>query len=264
MLIAQISDTHVSAEGHLYKGIADSKQMLSNAIEHIHKLDVRPDLVLITGDLTVDGLVDEYAVAVPLFEQLQIPYLVIPGNHDRRENMRAAFSHHHYLPKVGPLHYCVDQYPIRIVALDCCVENLHHGAIDDTGLVWLEQTLLANPSKPTLIIMHHPPFVSGIGYLDEYRYIDAQPLKKVIERFNNIEAVLIGHVHRAMIRRWAGTVVLTCPSTTTEIALQLKADATPQSFMGPPACMLHLWDAGRGLVSHISYIGKYDGPYNFF
>jgi urea transport system ATP-binding protein len=29
--------------------------------------------------------------------------------------------------------------------------------------------------------------------------------------------VLCGHVHRQMVRRWAGTVVCSCPSTTTEI-----------------------------------------------
>ena len=164
-------------------------------------------------------------------------------------------AQHHYLPKAGPLHYCVDDYPMRIVALDCCPPGQHAGAMDAAGLAWLEQTLATNSIKPTLIIMHHPPFVSGIGYLDAYRYLDAEPLKAVVARFHNIEAILVGHVHRGMVHRWAGTVVLSCPSTTTEIALQLKADAQPQSFMGPPACMLHLWEAGRGLVSHTSYIG---------
>lgn len=179
MLIAQITDIHVCATGVLYKGVADSNKMLGDAIAHLHQLDVRPDLVLVTGDLTDEGRVAEYELVVPLLN-------------------------------------------------------------------------------------HHPPFISGIGYLDAYRYLDAEPLKAVIARFNNIEAILVGHVHRGMVHRWAGTVVLSCPSTTTEIALQLKADAKPQSFLGPPACMLHLWDAGRRLVSHTSYIGQYEGPYHFF
>lgn len=67
-----------------------------------------------------------------------------------------------------------------------------------------------------------------------------------------------------MVRRWAGTIVATCPSTTTEIALRLSPEAEPQSYMGPPACLLHLWDPAHGLVSHTSYIGKYAGPYPFF
>ena len=112
--------------------------------------------------------------------------------------------------------------------------------------------------------MHHPPFVSGIPYLDEYRYVEAAPLESVLRSHSNIEAVLCGHVHRSMIRRWAGTVVVACPSTTTEIALQLRPEAEPLSYVGPPACLLHLWNPCHGLVSHTSYIGKYPGPYAFF
>jgi len=128
----------------------------------------------------------------------------------------------------------------------------------------LRSTLEANPRKPTVVIMHHPPFVSGITYLDKYRCIETEPLEVVLRSFSNIEAVLCGHVHRPMTRRWAGTMVCTCPSTTTEIALQLDLKAQPGSYIGPPACMLHLLNSDHGLVSHTSYIGKYPGPYPFF
>ena len=40
--------------------------------------------------------------------------------------------------------------------------------------------------------------------------------------------------------------------------------AVPQSFIGPAACLLHLWQPAHGLVSHTSYIGAYPGPYPFF
>jgi len=33
--------------------------------------------------------------------------------------------------------------------------------------------------------------------------------------------------------------------------------------MEPPACQLHVWRPGPGLVSHTSYIGDFDGPYLF-
>ena len=264
MLIAQLSDVHVRPTGQLYKGVADSNRMLGDAIEHLHGLDRRPDLVLLTGDLVDEGDPEEYASAVELLSALAVPYLVIPGNHDHRDNLRAAFGNHTYLPAHGPLHYCVDDYPVRIVALDSTVPGRHHGHVDAAGLSWLGSTLEANPQKPTVVIMHHPPFVSGITYLDQYRCIGTEPLEAVLRSFSNIEAVLCGHVHRPMTRRWAGTMVCTCPSTTTEIALQLDPKAEPRSYMGPPACMLHLWDPAQGLVSHTSYIGKYPGPYSFF
>jgi 3',5'-cyclic AMP phosphodiesterase CpdA len=264
MLIAQLSDVHVRPRGQRYKGVADSNRMFAEAIEHVQSLDRRPDLVVLTGDLVDEGHPDEYAMAVELLGALEIPYLVMPGNHDERNALRAAFPGHTYLPAHGPMHYHVDDFAVRIVALDVCVPGRHHGELDDQGLQWLARTLSERPDQPTVVLMHHPPFASGIPYLDGCRFADSAPLAAVLESFSHVEAVLCGHVHRSMVRRWAGTIVAACPSTTTEIALQLRPDAAPQSFLGPPACLLHWWDPAHGLVSHTSYIGHYPGPYPFF
>jgi 3',5'-cyclic AMP phosphodiesterase CpdA len=263
MLIAQLSDPHIRPKGKLYKRLVDSNRMFAEAIEHLHGLDRRPDLVVVSGDLVDKGQPDEYSMALELLAGLSIPWLGMPGNHDGRENFRAAFADRGYLPAQGALHYCVDDYPLRIVALDSCPPGRHDGYIDAAGLSWLQSTLAADPTKPTLVLLHHPPFVSGIHYMDPYRVIDAEPLAAIIRGFSNIEAVLCGHVHRPMVRRWAGTVVMACPSTATEIALGLSADAPAQSYLGPPACLLHWWNPPHGLVSHTSYIGTYPGPYPF-
>ena len=72
-----------------------------------------------------------------------------------------------------------------------------------------------------------------------------------------------GHVHRPIQRRWAGTVVLTAPSTAHQVDLNLHP-GTPSGFiMEPPACLLHVWSEALGLVTHTSYIGDYGGaqPY---
>jgi 3',5'-cyclic-AMP phosphodiesterase len=264
MLIAQLSDPHIRPPGQLYRGVVDSNAMFSQAIAHVHALDRRPDLVLITGDLVDAGQPEEYAHALALLKALEIPYLVLPGNHDEREAFRSAFAHHSYLPREGSLHYCVDDYAVRLIALDSCIPGNHHGHVDAPQVAWLHSTLAANPRKPTLVYLHHPPFVSGITYLDDYRCKDAEPLAEVLRSFNNIEAVLCGHVHRQMVHRWAGTVVLSCPSTTTEIDLKLAAGARPSSHLGPQACMLHYWAPGQGLVSHHSVISPFPGPYPFF
>jgi len=262
MLIAQLSDLHVRPRGVLYQGVVDSNRMLSEAISHVHSLDRRPDLVLVTGDVVDHGRVEEYSMARELLAELSIPYLVIPGNHDHRENFRAAFADHAYLPKQGSIHYVVDDYPVRIVALDVCVPSEHHGAVPLLALEWLRSVLASERHKPTLLVMHHPPFVSGIPYLDEYRCREPEALASLLSEFDNIEGVLCGHVHRSMSRRWARTVVHSCPSTTTEIALQLHPQAEPRSFAGPRGYLLHLWN-GEGLVTHTIHLGEFAGPYPF-
>jgi 3',5'-cyclic-AMP phosphodiesterase len=263
VLIGQLSDPHVRPWGTLYQGVVDSNRMLSEAISHLLQGDRCPDLVLVTGDLVDQGEPAEYAVARELLDGMGIPYLVIPGNHDERENFRIAFSDLGYLPSSGPLHYCVDEHPVRFVGLDSCVPGLHHGHIDAEGLEWLSTVLQEGRSRPTVVMLHHPPFSCGIPYMDKYRYLDPRPLEAVLAGFDHIEAVLCGHVHRTMLRRWAKTVVCACPSTVTEIDLQLQPDAEPSSHVGPRGCMLHLWNPQHGLISHACSIGTFAGPYPF-
>jgi Icc protein len=263
MLVAQISDLHVRPKGELYQGVVDSNRMLGDAIDHLHRMDRQADLLLVTGDLVDEGRPDEYLAVRDLLGRSRIPFLVIPGNHDNRDFLREAFADHKYLPAQGPLHYCVDDHPVRIVALDSSVPGQHHGAIDDAGLRWLHTTLSNDPDKPTLIMIHHPPFLCGIPYMDTYRLVDASPLEAIVSSVTNVEVVVCGHVHRPMLKRWGGTIVCSCPSTTTEIALQLSPDAKAQSYLGPPACMLHLWTQSHGMISHLSHIGDYPGPYPF-
>ncbi|MET0703036.1 MAG: phosphodiesterase [Mycobacterium sp.] len=263
MLIAQLSDPHIRPDGVLYQGVTDSNGGFATAVEHILTLDRRPDVLLLTGDLVDTGQPAEYDALRAILDDLPMPVLVIPGNHDDRENLRKAFSDHSYLPEDGPLHYCIDDYPVRIIGLDSTVPGLHHGHIDTPGLDWLDDTLAADPIKPTLLMLHHPPFSCGIPYMDQYRYFDGDALAAVVRRFDNIEIVLCGHVHRSMLTRWANTVVSSCPSTATEIDLRLLPSAESASHIGPRACMLHLWTERDGLVSHTSQIGDFDGPYPF-
>ena len=263
MLVAQISDLHIRPEGLLYEGLVNSNKMCREAIEHLHQLDHRPDLVMITGDIVDKGTVAEYEAALKLLSRLEIPYLVIPGNHDNRENFRKAFSSHDYLPTEGVLNYCVDEFPVRFIGLDSCVPDYHYGDFSLESLKWLESTLAEDTIKPTLVMMHHHPFNSGISYLDKYRHEAAVALESIFKKFSNIEAVVCGHVHRVMFKGWGGTIVSSCPSTTTEIALQLTPQAKPQSYEGVRACLLHFWSHEQGLISHVSYVGKFKGPYPF-
>jgi 3',5'-cyclic AMP phosphodiesterase CpdA len=263
MLIAQLSDLHVRAEGEYHHGTVDSNQRLREAIAYLNGLDRRPDLVLLTGDLVDRGQPAEYAALVRLLAELAMPHLVLPGNHDDRDNLRAAFPGHRYLPAAGPLHYCIDEHPVRIVAIDSCIPGKDEGQVDAAALAWLEPVLGTDPEKPTIVMLHHPPFVSGIAYMDVHRCFGSEPLEALLAAHRNIEAVLCGHVHRPILRRWAGTVVCCCPSTATEFALRLAPDFPAAWSPGRPACMLHLWDPRGGLVSHTHFIGGSEGPFPF-
>src|SRR5690348_1407135 len=114
MLIAQISDMHIKPPGTLLYKRIDTAGYLERAVAHVMRLDPRPDLVIATGDLVDGGKPEEYAFLREMLAPLAMPVYLIPGNHDARDAMRAAFSDHAYLPPNGYLQYAIDDHPLRL------------------------------------------------------------------------------------------------------------------------------------------------------
>ncbi len=265
MLIAQLSDPHVVPEGELYHGRVDSNGMFRAAIAQLNALRPAPEVVVISGDLVDGGTAEEYRLVRQMLGAITQPLLIIAGNHDEREAFREAFAHWPLLAKAGPLHFVADDYgPVRIVGLDVTVPGSHHGEFDVVGEAWLEGVLAREPERPTLIVMHQPPFESGIGFLDPYRCFGGERLAALVSRYPAVAAVLCGHVHRLMQVRFGGTVAMTAPSTASAIALKLEPGAAPASLLEPPGFLLHHWREGQGLVTHLVPIGDYGPEMSFF
>jgi 3',5'-cyclic AMP phosphodiesterase CpdA len=99
--------------------------------------------------------------------------------------------------------------------------------------------------------------------MDEIGLANPEALAQVVSKHAQIERILCGHLHRPIQARVGGTVASTAPSTAHQVVLDLEDDNPLMFAMEPPACQLHVWRPGAGLVSHTSYIGDYDGPYRF-
>src|SRR5204863_1292296 len=187
---------------------------------------------------------------------LAMPVFVIPGNHDARDPLRAAFGADGYLPADGFLQYTVEDYPLRLVALDTLIAGQHRGSLCAERLGWLDRTLAAQPDRPTVVLMHHPPFATGITYMDGYGLDNAAGLAEIVARHPQVERILCGHLHRTIDRRFAGTVAGTAPSTAHQIRLNLVADARISFIFEPPGYQLHVWHHG-GLVTHTVPLGDW-------
>lgn len=265
MLIAHLSDPHLRPGGQLYQNMVDSNAMFLAAIRHLAALDPQPDLVVVTGDIVDRGTEAEYEVAAEMLALIRQPVLVIPGNHDERERFRACFGKDAYMASAGPLHFDVgDRGVLRILGLDITVPGAHHGDMDDAACQWLEERLAEEPGRPTMIMMHQPPFESGIAFIDAYCCRQGARLAGIVARYPCVERILCGHIHRFMQLRFGGTVLVTAPSTTTAIALRLQENAKPASFLEPPAMLLHHWRPEVGVITHYVPIGSFQGPMAFF
>lgn len=256
MLIAHITDFHVRGQGELMGGHIPTDALLAAAVRTLNAMDPAPDLVVGTGDLVNDGdrpggAEDQYRNLATILSELMLPTLLIPGNHDDRAQMRSLLGG--YLPDVAEvtrqhpdtpaeplLHYVVDSYPVRIIALDTTIPGVHHGEIGSSQLGWLSDRLEEQPDRPTLIIQHHPPFVTGIEFMDEMGLRDAQDLEQTLMPHAQVIGVLCGHLHRSIVARFAQTLAITAPSTGAQLALRLNGEKFRYSSEAP-AIALHLW-----------------------
>jgi 3',5'-cyclic AMP phosphodiesterase CpdA len=244
--------------------VVDTAGMLARCVGHVLALKQRPDVLLVTGDLVDFGKPEEYATLKALLAPLPMPYYLIPGNHDERGALRDAFPEHGYLRQWAPfVQYAIDDWPVRIVALDTVIPGQSGGELCSDRLAWLEATLAAQPGKPTIVIMHHPPFRTGIGHMDRMGLADASGLAAVISRNPQVERVLCGHLHRPIqVRLRHDRLHLPGPGALG--ALDLDREAPSRFVMEPPAYQIHQWSAETGVVSHTAFIGEFAGPYPFY
>jgi Icc protein len=261
MLIAQMSDPHFLSRGTLAFGAVDVAALLERAVDHVNALVPAVDAVLLTGDLTSDGDLEVYQEVAAILGRLRAPLLPLVGNHDDREAMRRVFAGLGRLPTEGPLCYVVDDFPVRIVALDSLVEGEPWGLIGEAQLSWLDERLAEAPDRPTLVALHHPPFATGIGHMDWSMLRDGDALATVVARHPQVERVLAGHVHRTIHRRFAGTIAQVAPGVAHQVQLTIGTERGPWIYE-PPAILLHYWD-DTSLITHVSVIGEY-GPSGCF
>jgi 3',5'-cyclic AMP phosphodiesterase CpdA len=264
MLIAQITDLHIKPERRLAYRRVDTASMLEAAIAHLNALDPRPDVVLATGDLVDAGTADEYGVLRDILAPLKPPLFLLPGNHDLGPALMDAFAQHRHLPRGGAaVNYAIEEYPVRLIALDTTVPGEAGGRVESAHCRWLDERLDEAPDRPTIVFTHHPPFRTGIAHMDRIGLANADALAAVVRRFPCVERVLCGHLHRSIQVRWAGTIASTAPSTAHQVTLDLRHDGPSSFVMEPPGLQLHLWHPDSGVVTHTATIGAFDGPHPF-
>jgi 3',5'-cyclic-AMP phosphodiesterase len=264
MLIAQLTDLHVCARGRPASRVSETNMFAERAFRAVAAAADRPDVVLLTGDLTENGLAAEYRELAGMLRRFPLPVFVIPGNHDRRGPLR---EHLGDLPLVCSdptfVHYVVEDHPLRLVMLDTLVPGGGHGELCDERLRFLDRALAAAPERPTMVAMHHPPFRSGIVHMDEIALRDAERFAAVIARHRQVERIVCGHVHRTIFARLAHAIVSVAPSVAHQVDFTLAPDGPAGLIFEPPAYHFHRWTPQTGVVTHMVYVDQFRGPFPF-
>jgi outer membrane protein assembly factor BamB/predicted phosphodiesterase len=174
---AFLSDTHIGspdgkAEEDLQRTITDLNQMTDIVF------------VVITGDITELGTDEQLRRAKLLFDQLKVPYHIIPGNHDSgwSESGGASFA-----KTFGNDKFSFEYNGIRF--LGCAsgpYVRMSDGHVPRSAINWLDKELNKLAPQQPVIFLNHYPIDNGLD--NWYEITDRL-------RHYNTWAILCGHGH---------------------------------------------------------------------
>lgn len=180
MLIAQISDVHC--------GPMLRKGMLKKAIDEINALS--PNVVLITGDLTENGLISEFETASKELKRLKAKEMIyLSGNHDYRSTGYLLFR------EFFPFTQITETDEAAIIVLSSARPDRDDGEVGHRQNLWLENTLEKYKDKVKIVAIHHHIIPVPDTGADQITIVDAgDVLRSLIKAKANL--VLCGHRHR--------------------------------------------------------------------
>ena len=221
MLIAQLTDTHITVPQNENEDCYVKLEALQKCVLQINKLDPLPDIVIHTGDLSHNGRTDEYKLTKSLMDELEVPYLITAGNRDSTKNLANAFdlSSVEYQDQ-QLLQYGSDIAGYRLVSVDTSSQSSNLGSLNFSKLAHLDGLLRQKQSCPTIIFMHHPPINLSSSEPPEHEYENIRMIEnfaEIIDRHPQIVACLCGHIHREFSSYINASSILVIPPLTKKL-----------------------------------------------
>ncbi len=178
---------------HICDTLPQNNEDLQRAIDEINQ---RPDLafVLVSGDLTHNGDTKSLQLTKELLGNLNVPYYVVPGNHDTRMSESAAVDFGRIF---GDTRFRLFFNDYLFLGLNTAPLLRHNDAhVSPQDLDWLSFHLRkAGRKQPVFAIVHHP---LKSGDVDNWEAVTD------ILREYNILGVLCGHYHRNAVLDFDG------------------------------------------------------------
>jgi len=227
-LLVQISDVHLTTTGTLPPGVRPRDNLI-RALEILQSSGLRPDVLLLTGDLANSGDAACYddlrAIVAGTAPGADATIIYLPGNHDDR----AAFRRHLLdLDGDAPVHQTYWHQGLRIIALDSVVPGHDHGVLSEEALGYLRAELATPAPDGTILALHHPPIPSPIKPMAGIALRNPGDLRAAIGG-SDVRLVVAGHSHHESLGVLGTTPVWVSPAT----AYRLDTTST-EAYRGYP------------------------------
>ena len=195
--VAQVSDTHLGSGTPLFR---DNFGLIAAALNA-----VRPDLVIASGDQSLDGADTDadLALAAASFARLPGPVHAIPGNHDVGDHPDRAPRQpvtdarlDRYRRHMGPDRWVIDHAGWRLIGLDSQIMGAHPSEAAQAGMI---EAALADAGNRRIAVFIHKPFfaVDPAETLFDYWSVPPfarAPLRPLMDH-PALRLVASGHLH---------------------------------------------------------------------
>jgi Icc protein len=180
-----MSDLHVG-EG-LFR-----PELLSAAIQETNEL--APDLVVVAGDLTMEGYRGEFEACKRFLGELTCGHVVVAmGNHDAR-NVGYRHFEDFFGARDSVMTVPVGEGRAKVVAIDSTKPDLDEGEVGREHYGWLDAELRDWTEGPRIVVIHHHILaVPGTGR-DVNNLRDAGDVMAILRELQ-VDLVLSGHRH---------------------------------------------------------------------
>ncbi len=235
MKLVHLTDTHLLPNSQTLFGI-NAADRLKAAIISINRDHSDADFCIITGDITHLGQPEAFKLFEKIINMLNIPYQLIPGNHDHRKTLLNNLRNIE-VDENRFIQYVINYNNNCLLFLDTLDEGKASGLLCEKRLHWLKKSLdrASQLNSNVYIFMHHAPMNVGIKALDKIKLANGGEFKFLIQSHKNIQHLFFGHLHRACHGSWAGISFSTVKSTAHQTSLNLKTEQLKVSIGESPS-----------------------------
>lgn len=221
--VAHLTDLHLTGDGGPLHGAVDSDRALTSAIARLEASGMRPDAVVLSGDLADRGDRTAYerlrAIVTEPIRRMGAQLVIATGNHDdraalRETMLRDAPAEADALAHLGPDAPVCGVHTVaglRIIVLDSSVPGAHWGALDERQLAWLTTVLETPAPLGSILVVHHPPVPAFLDLAVTVELREQAALALALAG-SDVRAIIGGHTHHAVSSTFAGIPVHTAPS----------------------------------------------------
>lgn len=250
--IIVFTDTHM--ELCVPEGKFDPDVQLAKGLAHVNKHHSDAELVIFCGDLTDKGDVASYEKLKARLQDLQVPFQLLLGNHDKRENFLSVFSQA-VRDENGFIQQVIETQHARLILLDTLngppykYPFSHMGVLCEARLSWLDKQLSEAGDKPCIIFMHHPPHDTGFAGMDVIKLMEGDAFYELINKHGNVTQLVCGHVHRTISGSHKGVAFCVFKSTVGQMPMLFDDNKTNLEINEPSSYGM-LFPHADGVVVH--------------